>query len=236
MIFRKNWSNFFLIVHEGKNICLRIHLHELLEYSLRTSELDEHFMNYGYFHTASIGIFIFLSSNNLTYRFFGYITAIILYIFLMSTETDGLLSEVKQKPEGIDDLTLIDLGRVPEAAKVQMWKANQVIIILSLSAEEIEVYEFRAYYPIILPGRYHFTLPLCTIDFKPGWGICRVKLGKFDFDIKTPETRVEFLKQLKAMSDFLKKHSAVLDDNERTIKFNTFKKEMMSPTSSQDSR
>lgn len=50
-------------------------------------------MNYSYFHAEIIGIFYFFPSNNLTYRFFGYIARII-YLFLISM--NAFVEELKQ--------------------------------------------------------------------------------------------------------------------------------------------
>lgn len=51
-VFWKNRTYFFLVIHQRKYICFWIHLHDFQKYPLRTSELDQHLLDDGYFHDS----------------------------------------------------------------------------------------------------------------------------------------------------------------------------------------
>ncbi len=101
-IFRENVSYFFLVIHQCKNICIRIHLHDFLKHLLCTSELDQHFMDNAYFHSHSIGNFFIFPLLIWHRNFWIILQHIFLYIFYIDERirTEGLFtSSSNSNPE-----------------------------------------------------------------------------------------------------------------------------------------
>lgn len=117
-----------------------------------------------------------------------------------------------------------------------MGRAKQIISILSLTPEELEVeeHDYIAFYPMRLPGRYILSSPACQIEFKPGWGTCKMTTSIIKFDMKLPESPEEFRGQLAAIENFSRDYLRA-ESIQRTAMLNAFKREMNPPTVSADS-
>ncbi len=71
LVFWKYFSHLLLIIHQGKNICVRKNMHERFYNFLCTSKFNKHFMKNSNFH-----IFVLCSKNNI---FLPYIKFLLLF-------------------------------------------------------------------------------------------------------------------------------------------------------------
>lgn len=161
-------------------------------------------MNYGYFHAEIIGIFYFFPSNNLTYRFFGYIARII-YLFFIPM--NAFVEELKQLQ--------VSPRNAPRNQQIKV--AEKLIGLLCETATEciqIDDYDID-WKKVTLPSLYSFDG--FSLRFLPFWWSCFVVLNDRQIDIRLPFEWENFDSYISKISSFAREYNRLPRESTNVI-------------------